>query len=138
MTRQPIDPALKEAAYPLQAHLGFDLTHWDEDYARLTQAIEPYLMNRDDVPHGGLYATLLDTVMGFSGLYSGDPERRKIGQTLTLNTSFLSRPKGTVLIAEGWRTGGGARTFFAESVLVDDTGEKIATASGAFRYRSSE
>lgn len=136
MTREPIDPALKEAPYAFQEHLGFDLTHWDTDYARLTQLIEPYLMNRGGVPHGGLYATLLDTVMGFAGLYSDDPQRRKIGLTLTLNTSFLSRPRGKLLIAEGWRTGGGARTFFAEGVLLDETGEKIATGSGAFRYRS--
>lgn len=132
----PIDPALKEAPYPFQEHLGFDLTHWNDGYARLEQKIEPYLMNRGGVPHGGMYATLLDTVMGFAGLYSGDAERRKIGLTLTLNTSFLSRPRGTLLIAEGWKTGGGNRTFFAESVLTDETGEKIATASGAFRYRS--
>lgn len=131
----PIDPALKETPYPFQDHLGFDLTHWDEGYARLTQTLEPYLMNRGGVPHGGMYATLLDTVMGFAGLFSGDPERRNIGLTLTLNTSFLARPKGKLLIAEGWKTGGGKRVFFAESALTDETGLKIATASGAFQQR---
>ena len=55
--------------------------------------------------------------------------------TLNLNVSYLSRPKGDLLIAEGRRVGGGKSTFFGEGVIMDETGEKIATASGTFRYR---
>ena len=138
MTKHPpIQAHLKEAPYPFQDHLGFEVTHWARDYARLEQGLKPFLANRGGVPHGGVYATLLDTAMGFAGCYTDDPKDRVLALTLTLNTSFLSRPKGIVLIAEGWKTGGGRRTYFAESVLHDETGEKIASASGAFLYRSA-
>lgn len=131
-----LDARLQEPPYAFQTHLGYELVQWSDGYARLTQPIEPYLLNRGGIPHGGVYATLLDTVMGYCGCFTGDPNNRRLALTLTLNTSFLSRPKGGLLIAEGRKTGGGRRTFFAESSLCDDSGEIIARASGAFRYRS--
>lgn len=137
MDRKQLDPSLDEAPYELQKHLGFQLTHWDTDYARLELPIAPHLMNRAGIPHGGIYATLLDTVMGFAGCYTGTPEHKKLALTLSLTTNFLSRPKGKGLIAEGHRTGGGQRTFFAEGTISDETGEIIARGSGAFRYRNT-
>ncbi len=137
MAQTPLDPALDEAPYALQKHLGFRLTHWDEDFARIELPIEHYLMNRAGIPHGGIYATLLDTVMGYAGCYTGDPAHKKLALTLSLTTNFLSRPKGQTLIAEGTRTGGGKSTFFAESTITDETGEVIARGSGAFKYRAT-
>jgi len=137
MDRKQLDPSLDEAPYELQKHVGFQLTHWDTDFARLELPIAPHLMNRAGIPHGGIYATLLDTVMGFAGCYTGTPEHKKLALTLSLTTNFLSRPKGKGLIAEGHRTGGGQRTFFAEGTISDETGEIIARGSGAFRYRNT-
>ncbi|MBO9479679.1 PaaI family thioesterase [Shimia sp. R11_0] len=137
MTYAPFDPALDETPYGLQKHLGFELTHWDEDYARLELPLAPHLMNRAGIPHGGIYATLLDTVMGFAGCYTGTADHKKLALTLSLTTNFLSRPRGGRLIAEGWRTGGGAKTFFAEGSICDETGERIARGSGAFKVRAT-
>jgi uncharacterized protein (TIGR00369 family) len=137
MTHKPLDPALEETPYELQKHLGFRITHWDVDYARLELPIGDHLMNRAGMPHGGVYATLLDTAMGFAGCYTGEKVLRRFALTLSMTTNFLSRPKGALLITEGWRIGGGAKTFFAESTVSDDTGEVIARGSGAFKYRSS-
>ncbi|WP_204113767.1 PaaI family thioesterase [Shimia biformata] len=137
MTRAPLDPALDEGSYALQRHLGFRLTHWDVDYARLELPIEHYLMNRAGIPHGGIYATILDTVMGYAGCYTGDAAHKKLALTLSLTTNFLSRPKGHLLIAEGMRTGGGKSSFFAEATVSDETGEVIARGSGAFKYRKT-
>lgn len=137
MTHNSLDPALDEAPYALQEHLGFQLTHWDVDFARLEQPIAPHLMNRAGIPHGGIYATLLDTVMGFAGCYTGDAAHKKLALTLSLTTNFLSRPKGKILMVEGRRIGGGAKTFFAEGTVMDETGEVIARGSGAFKYRTT-
>lgn len=131
-----LDPNLIEPPYPFQAHLGFRQTGWQKDYARFELPLAEFLGNRYGLPHGGVYATLLDTVMGFSGCFTGDAENRRLAMTLSLNTAFLSRPLGKLLIGEGRRTGGGQKTFFAEGVIHDETGEKIATGSGVFRYRS--
>lgn len=131
-----IDPNVKEDPYAYQAHLGFDIAGWDTDYCRVEQPLLPHLMNRYGIPHGGVYASLLDTAMGFSGCYTGDPDNRRLGMTLNLSVNYLGRPKGKVLICEGMRVGGGAKTFFAEGILKDETGEIIAKATGVFRYRS--
>lgn len=130
-----MDPRLIEPAYPLQAHLGFRMTDWQPDLCRFELPIAAFLGNRFGIVHGGVHAMLLDTVMGFAGCYTGDPEAPQQAMTLTLTTQFLSQPRGTLLRAEGRRTGGGRKTFFAEGSVHDDTGELIATGTGVFRYR---
>lgn len=137
MNAPDIDPTLIEQPYPLQDHLGFRITGWRPDWARFEIPLAPFLMNRYGIPHGGIYATILDTVMGYAGCYTGDPAMRRLAMTLTLTTSFLSRPEGDLLIAEGTRTGGGRSTFFAEAEVRDTKGTICARGSGAFRYRKS-
>jgi len=130
-----MDERLIEEPYPLQAHLGFEMVEWREGYARFDLPLADFLMNRYGIPHGGVYAVLLDTAMGYCGSYTGDPENRRMAMTLSLTTNFLSRPKGERLIGEAHVTGGGARTYFAEGTITDETGERIATGSGTFRRR---
>lgn len=138
MTRRDdtlIDPALLQGDFVgLKGLLGFELSAWRRDFARLEQSLRPELMNRQNIPHGGLHATLLDSVMGYAGCYTGDPDHRQTALTLSMTINFVAQAKGTRLIAEGWRVGGGRKTYFAEACITDDTGEKIATATGVFRY----
>lgn len=131
-----MDPDLIEDAYAFQTLLGFQIVSWEEGRATLHQPVRPEIGNRYGLPHGGVHASLLDTAMGFAGCWTGDPARRQLAMTLTLNVSYLSRPKGETLIAKGWVTGGGRKTFFCSGEITDETGELIATGSAAFRYRS--
>lgn len=126
---------VKEAPYPWQETLGFDVSDWGPDHAEVTVPIEPKHGNRYGIPHGGVLASILDTAMGFAGCYTGDPENPQMAMTLNLNVNYLSVAKGKVLIATGRRTGGGAKTFFAEGRITDDQGTLVATATGVFRYR---
>jgi len=119
----------------LQTHLGYRLVAWETDFARVELPLGPHLMNRQGLPHGGLHATLLDTAMGFAGCYTGDPERRQMALTLSLTVNFLGQARGARLIAEARRTGGGKSTYFAEGSVTDETGARIATGTGVFRYR---
>ena len=130
-----IDPALLEAPSALQTHLGYRLTIWSEDFARVELPLTPVLMNRQGLPHGGMHATLLDTAMGFCGCYTGDPDRSQMALTLSLTVNYLGQAQGEVLIADARRMGGGKSTFFAEATVRDDQDTLIATGSGVFRYR---
>ncbi len=121
----------------LQTHLGYELTAWEHDFARVELPLAPHLMNRQGLPHGGIHATLLDTAMGFAGCYTGDPDRRQMALTLSLTVNFLGQAQGARLIAEARRTGGGKSTFFAEATVRDETGAAVATGTGVFRYRRS-
>ena len=130
------DTSLLEEPYPLMDHMGFKMVDWQEDYAKFELPLEPFLMNRYGIPHGGVYAMLLDTVMGYCGCYTGSATEPQMAMTLSMNVNFLSRPKGKVLIAEANRTGGGRKTFFTEGAIKDEFGETVASATGVFRYRS--
>jgi uncharacterized protein (TIGR00369 family) len=125
-----------EAPYPFQELLGFRMVDWSTDYCRFDLPLGEKHQNRYGIPHGGLYATLLDTVMGFAGCYTGDLDNRRLAMTLSMTTNFLSRPESDLLIAEGFRTGGGKKTFFARSEVTDSKGNVVANATGVFRYRS--
>jgi len=132
-----LDPRLVEPPYPLQAHLGMEMTGWSEGFARVEMPLAPFLSNRQGLPHGGIHATMMDTAMGYAGCYTGDPARRQMALTLSLTINYLGQPRGTRLIAEGRRSGGGRKTYFAEARMVDDLGTVLATATGVFRYRAA-
>jgi uncharacterized protein (TIGR00369 family) len=128
-------PRLVEEPFPLQRLMGFRMTGWSDGFARFELELADKLLNRHGLPHGGVYAMLLDTVMGHSGCYTGDPDHRILAMTLSLTTNFLARPTGSVLVAEGRRTGGGRSSFFAQGSITDDAGNLVTTGSGVFRYR---
>jgi uncharacterized protein (TIGR00369 family) len=131
-----MDDLFREDAYAFARHLGMVMTEWREGYAAFDLPLERFLMNRHGNPHGGVHASLLDTVMGYAGCWTGDSERRQMCLTLSLNVQYLSRPHGQILKGEGWRTGGGRSTFFADAQIADETGEVIAKGTGVFKYRS--
>jgi uncharacterized protein (TIGR00369 family) len=131
----PIDPLLVEEPYALQKHLGFYLPQWCDGHARFEMPLEDFLMNRYGIPHGGVHAVLADTVMGFAGCYTGDPDNRQLAMTLNLNVNYVGPLKGKMIIAEGRRTGGGRKTYFSEAVIRDELGNVAARSTGVFRYR---
>ncbi|MDG4647730.1 PaaI family thioesterase [Roseibacterium sp. SDUM158017] len=135
---EALDPALREEAYALQTLLGFELTGWGEGRARVELPVRPGLSNRQGLVHGGVHATLLDTAMGFSGCFTGDPSRRVTALTLSLTVNYISQVRGMRLIADATRMGGGRSTFFASATLSDETGHRVATATGVFRYRAAD
>ncbi|UOM33032.1 PaaI family thioesterase [Acuticoccus sp. I52.16.1] len=137
MTAYPdLDPALKEAPYPLEDHLGYELVTWAEDLAVFRMPVRTFHRNRYGIPHGGLYTVLLDTVMGYAGCYTGDPAVRRFAMTLSLTTNYLAQPGDDLLIAEGRRVGGGKRIYFGEGTVFDGNGTVCARATGTFRYRT--
>lgn len=119
----------------LQTHLGYRLVAWSDGAAVVEMDIRPEILNRQNIPHGGVHAVLLDTAMGYCGCFTGDTEKRQLALTLSMTVNYLGQAKGTRLIATGRRTGGGRSTFFAEAQVADDLGNPVATATGVFRYR---
>jgi len=130
------DPRFIENNYPFQSYLGFKLVEWHEGFARVEAPISPFMQNRQGIPHGGVHATLLDSVMGFAGCYTGDADQRQMALTLSMTVNYVGQAQGPRLIAEGHKTGGGRKTYFAEATVRDELGTLVATATGVFRYRS--
>lgn len=136
MTDTPRDPAELEAPYKLQEVLGYRVTEWSRDFARVEAEFTDILQNRQGLLHGGIPALMLDTAMGFAGCYTGQPGVQQNALTLSMTVNYIGQLQGHRLIATGRRTGGGRRTYFAEAEVTDDTGARLATATGVFRYRS--
>lgn len=131
----PYNMSVSELDYtsPFRGLVGFKLERWRENYARFSLNISPEHLNRGKVPHGGVYATMLDTAMAYSGTFSGHPDERRFSLTVSMNVQFLARPIGRVLTVEASRVGGGKSIFFAESVISDDEKVRIASATGVFK-----
>lgn len=119
---------------PFLERLGITLTKWSTGYAEMRLDTAPELGNRTGRIHGGVICTLLDSVCGYSGLYTapGEPILRSL--TLSLTTNFVSSGDGATLVAKGYIVRKGRSVFFSRAeVWLDDT-ELLATAVGTFKY----
>ncbi|WP_157968890.1 PaaI family thioesterase [Tropicimonas sp. IMCC34011] len=119
---------------PFQRLIGLEPPVIAEGRATIRLVLGPDHMNRQDRPHGGLICTLLDCAMGEAVSHrDGRPPFRTL--TLNMSTNFIAAARGASITAEGWRTGGGRTTVFAEAVVKDEDGTVLATAQGTFRVK---
>lgn len=118
------------------ALVGYRLVAWQADFAEVELELGPQHMNGHGIPHGGLITTLLDTAMGFAGVYCAVPGNVRYAMTLSLTTQYVGQARGFGrLLTTGRRIGGGRSTYFATGEVVDAEGRLIAQGSATFRYR---
>jgi len=92
--------------------------------------ITPVILNTIKVPHGGILATIADAAMG--GLASRSvPEGFNV-VTTNLSISYIATTKNKELIARGSFVHKGRQLLVMECVIEDETGKKLATATGTF------
>lgn len=118
----------------LNARLGITLLEWGPEGALIRLPLTPDLMNSNAIVHGGIYCTLLDCACGIAGCYAAPGDPAKACVTLSLTTNFIASASTGTLLTRARITGGGRRVFFAEAEITDDSGTRMATATGAFRY----
>lgn len=122
---------------PFQETIGWQLVRWDDGEAELAYRILPQHLNRGGILHGGIYATLLDSVMGYAAI--GRPAQldkgtsKPRGVTLSFTVNYLDMVHEGDLRVIGWRTGGGKSVAFARAEITDQAGRKLAEATGTFR-----
>jgi uncharacterized protein (TIGR00369 family) len=92
------------------------------------------LMNSGNIVHGGATAALLDTACGLAGLFSDDPNQRRVGSTLSLTVSYLEKGIGEYIVGNGYLQRQGRSVFFARGEVWTDKGILIATAQGVFSH----
>ncbi|WP_323037104.1 PaaI family thioesterase [Pararhodobacter sp.] len=125
-----------EGSTGYMAHLGVHRTACSDGFARFELDIGPQHLNLRGIPHGGVYASILDSALGSSGCWDSATETYFPSVTLNLNISYLSPLQGTHLICEARRVGGGKSIYFSEGEVRDDTGAVLARASGTFKLMS--
>ncbi len=92
-------------------------------------------LNFQGVIHGGILATLLDTVCGVTIRLGYDPEEFAGHVTLELKTSFFEAAQPGVFMGEGKLLRLGKSIAFSEGVLKNEAGKVVATASATFKLR---
>ncbi len=119
---------------PFLEWMGITLSDWSEGYAQMHLPMDANLGNRTGRVQGGVLCTLLDSVAGYSGIYSapGDPELKAL--TLSLTTNFIGAGDGAMLKARGFVEKKGRSIFFARSEVWLDDDLLLATAVGTFKY----
>ena len=92
--------------------------------------ITPVIHNTIKVPHGGIVATIADAAMG--GLASRSvPEGYNV-VTTNMNISYIATTTNKELIARGRFVHKGRQTLVMECDIEDETGRRLAVATGSF------
>ncbi|PKR59028.1 PaaI family thioesterase [Thalassospira lohafexi] len=119
----------------LQNHLGYRLVEWSENHAVIELDIKDYHRNRGGILHGGVLATLLDTVSGYAVCYCPVPGNVRKSVTLTLTTNFIGAGTDGIVRVVGRKQGGGRKIVFTEATAYSADGDVIGTAAGTFKYQ---
>jgi uncharacterized protein (TIGR00369 family) len=128
------DPIESERMRGFNVVIGYRLTEWREDFARLELTLDEKHLNRSGVVHGGVLATMLDVTLGYAGIYTGEPGRIRRAVTLTMTTSYIGQAKTGILRCIAKRRGGGKTIYMATGEIRDEADNLIALGEGTFRY----
>ena len=109
--------------------VGFEITSIESGRIKGHMPIELKHKQQHGFIHGGVTATLLDIVMGFSA-YSLVAEGQGV-VTANLDIDYLQPGVGEELLAEGWVNKMGSKlAFCGASLYVMEKGEKKLIATG--------
>ncbi|MGY0691955.1 PaaI family thioesterase [Virgibacillus sp. FSP13] len=114
---------------PFFSHIGFEIIHFQEGNVLLKLPITKQLLNANDTLHGGVHATMLDTIIGMT-IRSITKTRC---MTINLNVNYLSAVKYGEIFAYGRILQQGYRTVTAEGELHDAEENMLAKGVGTFK-----
>lgn len=117
--------------------IGYKLRNRATSYVELELTVEPKHLNRLEVPHGGVLATLIDTATGIAVALAKGPDQIVPAVTISLSMQFLGQAKvGDVLIATGRHIGGGRTIGYATAEIATGDGKPVARGDATFRILS--
>src|SRR5690242_17651483 len=106
-------------------YLGVELEELRSDYARMRLAYRPEFRQPAGVWHGGVIATMLDTVV-VPAIGSGYDEPRQLF-TIDIALRYLSAIGEEDAVAEGWVTRRGRSIVFCDAEVTTASGVLAAT-----------
>ena len=102
-----------------------------DDVARMELVVEETHLRPGGVVHGGMFATILDTVAGYAA-YAAAPSGSDI-LTIQLNMNMMATARlGERLIATAKAVHSGRRTAVVTGELRSQDGKLLVTGSGTF------
>lgn len=118
-----------EPTFPLKQHLGFTIQR-GAGVATARLELDERHFNPNDVAHGAVAFTLMDTAMGAAVMSVVQPGEQCA--TIEVHTRFHRAASSGSLRAEATVLTAGRRVVQLESRTVDDEGRLVASATGSF------
>lgn len=114
---------------PFYSLVGFEIIYFEKGNVKIKLPITNKLLNANETLHGGVHATMLDTIMGMT--------IRSISKTrcvtISLNINYLAPSVSGSLYATGKVIKQGYRIVTAEGELVDEKKNLVAKGLGSFK-----
>lgn len=132
---------------PFMQHIGARLASFDDNEIRAVIDMQPFLVGNvfQQILHGGVIATLLDTVGGAAAMMAayarlkGQPREekmRRMGQlgTIDMRIDYLRPGRGKQFVAIGRVVRAGGKICATQMELRNDEDQLIATGNAVFHY----
>ena len=114
---------------PFVQHLGVKFTSIEEGVVEARMSLKPEFKQYSGVIHGGILASLADTIAGFAS-YTVTPIDKDV-LSAEIKVSFLRAAWGSELIAKGFVIKPGRNIHFSECEIYCDD-KLVCKASGTF------
>ena len=114
--------------------LGIELEELRQDYARMRLPYRPEFRQPAGVVHGGVIASMLDTVV-VPAVGGGYDEPRQLF-TIDIQLRFLAPIVDDDLVAEGWVSHRGRQIVFCDAEVCSGAGVPAATATLVYKVSS--
>lgn len=111
-------------------HLGLEMVKADDHKVVIALDIKKQHLNPMGILHGGVSATMLDTVMGIMVSIARPGEK---AVTTMLNVHYVAPFKEGKVFAEGEIVHQSRKTLTTEGRLTDENGNLCVFATGSFR-----
>ena len=123
---------------PFQHHVGITVLQLGGGKSVLQLELEKHHFNLYGIPHGGVYATLLDIAMGTAASFPDESGREVDSVTLNLSVDYIAPPTSKVLIAKGEVTKKGKSIAYCTAEIFDEDKRLIASGRSIFKLYDRE
>ena len=114
--------------------IGGRLTAWELDRAVIELDVAPLHLNGIGVVHGGIMATLIDTVGARAAVFCIVPGNVRQAVTVSLNVNLVGNIGKGLLVAEARVRKSGKTIFVSSCDVHDGEGNLLATGEVVGRY----
>lgn len=114
--------------------LGVEVEELRQDYARMRLPYRPEFRQPAGVVHGGVIASMIDTVV-VPAVGSGYDEPRQMF-TIDISLRFLAPIVEDDIVAEGWITRRGRQIIYCDAEVSSGAGVLAATATLVYKVSS--
>ena len=123
---------------PFQHYVGIKVLQLGGGKSVLQLELEDHHFNLYGIPHGGVYATLLDIAMGTAASFPDKSGRELDSVTLSLSVDYIAPPKSKILTARGKVTKKGKSIAYCTAEIFDEHQTLIASGRSIFKLYNRE